>query len=70
MVKDVLNPYGHEFSQLIPLSTPMHVTDARWKADGEWCRESLLSLVDSMDLDGVFRTMKTDQFGFPYGHYC
>lgn len=61
---------GHEFSQLIPLSTPMHLCDCRWKRNDYECRESLLSLVDSMDEHGFFSTTMIDKHGASYGHYA
>lgn len=69
VVKDEYAPWGHEFTQMIPLSTPMHVTDARWKADGSACQEALYTLLDSMDEDGIFRTMMLDRFSFPFGNF-
>ncbi len=68
--KEPYAPWGHEFTQLIPMSTPMHVTDARWKHDGTCCRETLKTLLDSMDKDGVFRMMMTDKFSFTFGNYA
>ena len=69
VIKDEYAPWGHEFTQMIPLSTPMHVTDARWKADGTPCRQALYTLLDSMDKDGIFRTMMLDRFSFTFGNY-
>ena len=69
VVKDVLDPWGHEFSQLIPMSTPMHLIDARWKKDGYACREAMASLLDSMDADGAFRTMMMDKFSFVFPNF-
>ncbi len=60
---------GHEFSQLIPLSTPLQLMDARWKK-GRECNETILSLLDSADENGVFRTMKVDSFGTFYTNFC
>lgn len=69
VVKDVLDPWGHEFSQLIPMSTPMHLIDCRWKQDGRPCREAMASLLDTMDADGAFRTMMMDKFSFVFPNF-
>lgn len=66
VVKEELHPWGHEFSQLIPMSTPMHLLEARWKGDGRPCLEAMGSLLDSKDEDGCFRTMMMDKFSFVF----
>lgn len=69
VVKDEMDPWGHEFSQLIPMSTPMHLLDGRWKRDGRPCREAMATLLDSMDQDGAFRTMMMDKFSFIFPNF-
>ncbi len=59
---------GHEFSQLIPLSSPLHLTDARWKRDAHECRETILTLLENMDENGLFPTVKIDGTGKVYGN--
>lgn len=68
--KDLYQPKGHEFTQLIPLSTPMHIVDCRWRQDDKECREALLSLIDSMDQNYIFHTMMIDRMGTVYGNYA
>lgn len=68
--KTPLRSKGHEFTQLIPLSTPMHLCDCRWKRDVSPCRETLFSLLDSMDEQGFFATMMVDRRGAHYGHFA
>ena len=61
---------GHEFSQLIPLSTPMHLQDIRWKNDTHEGFETIMSLLDSMDEKGNFTTLMIDRHGAVYGNYA
>ena len=61
---------GHEFTQLIPLSTPMHLMDARWKRHGEECEETVRSLLDSMDEQGYFSLTAIDRHGTHYGNFA
>jgi len=69
MVKDAFAPWGHEFTQLHPLSSPMHITDCRWKKNGYECEQTMHSLIDSMDAECNFRSMMIDKFGFTWGNY-
>ncbi len=69
-VKDLYEPKGHEFTQLIPLSTPLHLLDCRWKKDGTPCMEAVRSLVDSADGQGLFHTMMVDKTGAVYGNFA
>ena len=68
--KSPMNSKGHEFSQMIPLSTPMHLCDCRWKHGTHECTETLRSLPDSMDPQGFFATMMVDKRGAHYGNYA
>lgn len=67
--KTLYAPYGHEFSQLSPMSTSDHLVDARWKHDPFCCEESAQTLLDSMDQKNVFRMMMIDKFSFPFGNF-
>lgn len=69
VTKKLYQPAGHEFTQLIPLSTPLHLMDCRWKRDGRECSETVLSLADSADEEGNFCTMMVDKFGAVYGNF-
>ena len=71
--KGVKTPFafqGHEFTQLIPLSTPMHLLDVRWKGDGKPAAETVRSLVDSMDEAGYFSVTTVDGHGTHYGNFA
>lgn len=70
VIKTPYAPVGHEFTQLIPLSTPLHLMDCRWKKGDRECREAVLSLVDSADEAGNFRTMMVDRYGAVYGNFA
>ncbi len=68
--KSPMTSKGHEFSQMIPLSTPMHLCDCRWKQGNHECMETLYSLLDSIDNQGFFATMMVDRRGAHYGNYA
>lgn len=67
--KELYQSKGHEFTQLIPLSTPLHITDCKWRNHKKECEEAILSLLDCADEDGIFCTMMLDRFGVAYGNY-
>ncbi|MDR2101366.1 MAG: hypothetical protein LBP43_02200 [Treponema sp.] len=68
--KEPFKPSGWEFSKLIPLSTPLHLTDFRWYGDREIAEETVLSLCDSMDGQGLFRVLFTDDTGNEYANFA
>jgi hypothetical protein len=70
MGKEIYRPGGWEFSKLIPLSTPLHITDLRWHGDGELAREAARSLCDSMDEKGLFRVLFADEAAKEYANYA
>jgi hypothetical protein len=70
MGKEPFKPSGWEFSKLIPLSTPLHITDFRWYGSGETAEEAVLSLCDSMDEEGLFRVLFTDDTGKEYANFA
>ncbi len=53
MTKEPLSPVGWEFSKLIPLSTPLHVTDLRWHPDHGLTEEVIRSAFAAQDEDGL-----------------
>lgn len=61
---------GWEFTKLIPLSTPLHLTDLKWSNLDNMGKELILSLLDSQGEDGLFRVMMTDEFGNAYANYA
>lgn len=65
-----MHPEGHEFTQLIPLSTPLHLLDCRWKKNSFYCEEAIKSLIDSADEQGLFHTMMVDKMGAVYGNFA
>lgn len=60
---------GWEFTKLIPLSTPLHVTDYRWSEDHEIVREFLRSFFDSADENGIPRCTVTNGYLASYANY-
>jgi hypothetical protein len=69
MGKEPFHPAGWEFTKLIPLSAPLHITDLRWNGNPGYVKEMMLSLLDSMDAEGELRVMLADDFGNSYGNY-
>jgi hypothetical protein len=70
MGKEAYKPSGWEFSKLIPLSTPLHLTDLRWYGKAELSYEAVRSLCDSIDENGLFRVLFTDESGNEYANYA
>ena len=60
MTKAPRKPTGWEFTKIIPLSVPLHLTDLRWAGDPTYGRESLLNLRDNQADNGVFPCIFTD----------
>lgn len=70
MGKEEYKPSGWEFSKLIPLSTPLHLTDLRWYGKADLSYEAARSLCDSIDKNGLFRVLFTDGTGAEYANYA
>lgn len=60
VVKDAYAPTGWEFTKLVPLSTPLHVTDLRWH-HSDMAKEILRALMDSADEKGIWRSLYVDE---------
>lgn len=60
VVKDAYAPSGWEFTKLVPLSTPLHVTDLRWHHT-DTVKEIIRALVDSADENGMWRCLYADE---------
>ena len=60
---------GWEFTKLIPLSTPLHVTDYRWHHDHETAHEFLRTFFDSADENGIPRCTLTNDHTSSYANY-
>lgn len=60
---------GWEFTKLIPLSTPLHLTDLRWHGDREQAHEIARSFFSTADENGIARTAYVHEYGKPYANY-
>lgn len=60
---------GWEFTKLIPLSTPLHITEYRWNYDHETAHEFLRSFFDSADENGIPRCTITNDHTSSYANY-
>lgn len=69
MRKEPYQPSGWEFTQLIPLSIPMHILDARWHYDQANCMGSLRNIIRSQDEDGIYHCIYVDRFGTYYANF-
>ncbi len=70
MPKTPYQPKGWEFSRLIPLSTPLHVTDARWLKNGHTAKEAMRALTGSLDENGAFAVTAVDTIAKEYANYA
>jgi len=70
MDKQPYTAKGWEFSRLIPLSTPLQITDGRWSAHSDVFRDAIRSLCDSAGENGVFRVMAADEKTKEYANYA
>lgn len=67
MSKSPLWPRGWEFSKLIPLSSPMHLLEARWYADPQLGAEILASAAATQGTDGLLYSRTINE---TFSHYC
>lgn len=70
MVKTPYQKTGWEFSRLIPLSTPLTMTDMRWLNQPEVSREAFRALTDSVNAEGAFSVSAVDANGKEYTNYA
>lgn len=70
MPKTPLRPTGWEFSRVIPLSTPLQVTDLRWLGNSREAREALRALTHCLDERGVFAVTAADTVLKEYANYA
>ena len=70
MVKTPYQASGWEFSRLIPLSTPLTMTDMRWLRQPEVSKEAFRALTDSVNQDGAFSVSAVDDNGKEYTNYA
>ena len=69
MAKTPLAPGGWEFSKLIPLSTPLQVTDLRWHPDRGLTREVIRSAFAAQDEDGLLLSAYVEGEQKSYANY-
>lgn len=53
MAKTPFEPHGWEFNKMIPLSTPLQVTDFKWHQDHEVVKDVIRSAFAGQDEDGL-----------------
>lgn len=70
MAKTPYQAQGWEFSRLIPLSTPLQVTDARWLRRGAAAQSALEALTHCLDENGVFAVASVDACQKEYANYA
>ena len=63
-----LESKGWEFTKLIPLSTPLHLMDYRWR-DPALAHEFIRTFLDSADEDGIPRSMVTNGYMASYANF-
>ncbi len=69
MRKTPLSPYGWEFSKLIPLSTPLQVTDLRWHPFHKITKEIIQSAFAAQDEDGLILSAYVEGEQKSYANY-
>lgn len=60
---------GWEFSKLINLSVPLHLTDARWYHDPAYCEGALKNMAEHPKEDGEFCCMMVDTLMHSFANY-
>lgn len=70
MAKTPYRKSGWEFSRLIPLSTPLTMTDMRWMNQPAVSNEAFRALTDSVNADGAFSVSAVDGSGKEYTNYA
>jgi hypothetical protein len=69
MSKTPWNPVGWEFSKLIPLSSPMHLIEARWHHDDSLCADLFRILESAQREDGQFDARTLNKIFHPYANF-
>lgn len=62
-------PVGWEFSKLIPLSSPMHLIESRWHADGKLGGALLTALQATQGEDGQLYSRTLNEVMHPYANF-
>lgn len=66
---EALKVDGWEFSRLISLSGPLHMTDYRWCPDKEMLHDIVKGYFDTMDEDGICRSAFVNHRGGPFANF-
>lgn len=69
MSKTPWNPAGWEFSKLIPLSSPMHLIEARWHHDDDLGTDLFKVLEQAQGEDGQFNARTLNKVFHPYANF-
>lgn len=69
MTKTPFKPSGWEFSKMIPLSTPLHLMDAKWHHHPSDCEGMLKNLVSGQDENGFFPCLYVDKKLHSYANF-
>ena len=69
MGREPLNPAGWEFSKLINLSTPLHITDFRWHNNREYLHDIVNNMLGNLDENGIFCSAYVDKRLHAYANY-
>lgn len=67
--KHPFNSMGWEFSKLINLSTPLHITDLRWHLDKKTIHEMIYNMINNLDENGIFCAAYVDKRLHAYSNY-
>lgn len=60
---------GWEFTKLIPLSTPLHVTELRWHHDAETAHDIARGFFSTADENGIARWSYVHEYGTSYSNF-
>ncbi|KKB06919.1 hypothetical protein VE25_20750 [Devosia geojensis] len=69
MSKTAWDPVGWEFSKLIPLSSPMHLLEARWHHEEGLGTDIFGILADAQGEDGQFHSRTLTKLLHPYANF-
>lgn len=67
--KDPFNSKGWEFSKLINLSTPLHITDMRWHSNRQLVYQMIYNMLNNVDENGIFCSAYVDRRLHAYANY-
>ncbi len=67
--KDPFHSGGWEFSKLINLSTPLHITDFRWHPNKKIIHEMICNMIHNLDENGIFCSAYVDKRLHSFANY-